>query len=99
MPRTPEQVAADDALTEAIKRTWRAYWENEPYADSDVPEEAAGEGVMMEYMVIGTMASFDKDGEPYTHVFHVYKDGDVPIHRLLGMLEYARLRLARIVQE
>lgn len=98
MPRTPEQVTADEALTEAIQRCWRAYYEGEPYADDGVPVEAAAEGVMMEYLVIGTMRNFDNEGDPYTHVFHIYRDGDVPVHRLLGMLEYARLRLAALVQ-
>lgn len=99
MQRNDRQKAADEALSAAIIETWRAYYEGEPYADGEIPPEAAIEGVPMEYVVIGTMHSIDDDGASYTHVFNLYSDNNVPVHRLLGLVEYAKLRLANLVQE
>lgn len=99
MPRSDRQKAADEALSTVILETWRAYYEGEPYANGEIPPEAALEGVPMEYIVIGTMHSISDDGGSYTHVFQLYSDSNVPVHRLLGLVEYAKLRLANLVQE
>ena len=80
--RTPEQVAADDNLTEAIGTVMQAYAGAQPAAY-----------VLTEYVVISAHHRYDDDGEPLTAVSVVYRDGDVPTHRALGLIEFARARL------
>ena len=90
MPRTPEQVAADEHLNDAIDQAYRAYF----------PEaEHGGRGVPMEYAVVGCAAIIDEDGDPFTRVFQLTRDDGVPIHRLLGLLDYSATRLRAQVVE
>lgn len=96
MPRTPEQVAADDALTEAIERCREAYGLNAPDPD-DEPGTPSGPGVTMEYVVIGSSAFIGEDGTSYTGVWTMHKDDGVPIHRMLGLMDYARTRWRKMV--
>lgn len=98
MPRTPDQVLADDALTEAIERCRAAYHLNDP--DPDDPEDTpSGPGVTMEYIVVGASALMSDDGTSYTGVWTMHKDDGVPIHRMLGLMDYARTRWRKIVEE
>jgi hypothetical protein len=101
MPRTERQIKADDALTEAILETWRAYYaeEEEPECNADVPAEALKEGVMMGYLVLGTMHSLDENGDSYTRVFSLPRDSDTPMHRLLGLVAHADTRFRAIISE
>lgn len=88
MPRTPEQVAADDALTAAIEQVWFAYY----------PE--TGPGILMEYVVLARRRTFDEhDGEPLTAHASMPRDGEVPLDLLLGMTEYASTRLRKRIAE
>lgn len=80
MPRTPEQVAADDALTAAIEQALQAYGDDQAY-------------VLTEYVVVTSQQRFDEDGDSVTAVGIVFRDGDVPTHRSLGLCEYATTRL------
>lgn len=84
--RTPEQVAADDGLTEAIRAVMLAYAGDEPTAY-----------VLTEYVVISAHHRYDDDGEPITAVSAIYRDGDVPAHRALGLMEFARARLKAFI--
>lgn len=83
MPRTPEQKAADEALTEAIERVSRAY---------DTEGVAVGY-TMMEYVVVTAMATWDEDGDGHTSIGIAYRDGDVPTHRAMGLMQYALTQL------
>jgi hypothetical protein len=85
MPRTPEQVEADDALTAAIEQVIRVY-----YAGEDAY-------VLSEYVVITCQQRYDDDGDGITAIGTMYRDGDVPPHRALGLLEYARARLKKTI--
>lgn len=85
--RTPEQVAADEALTAAIERTWAAY-----YPDSEP-------GILLEYVVLARRRSFDDDGEALTANALMPRDGDVPIDLMLGITEYASTRLRKRIAE
>ncbi|WP_280195833.1 hypothetical protein [Nocardia farcinica] len=56
MPRTPDQIAADDALTEAIDTVWRIY------SEDDDP------GLLLDYVVVATRRGIDDDGDTWTSV-------------------------------
>jgi hypothetical protein len=87
MARTEEQVAADQALTAAIEQTIAAYFTN---------DEAY---VLSEYVVVTCQQRFDDEGEGVTAIGSIYRDGDVPLHRALGLLEYARIRIKKSISE
>lgn len=87
MPRTPEQKAADEALTAAIEAVWDAY--------ADDPDR----GVLTDYTVVGACAGFDEDGDRLTLVGAFTRDGNVPIHVQIGLLEYRLARLRDILND
>lgn len=80
--RTPEQAAADDALTAAVERVLHAYSNGDAW-------------VLAEYVVVTSQHRFDDDGDPCTAVGVLMRDDDVPVHRALGLVEYASTRLRR----
>lgn len=80
--RTPEQVAADQALTAAIEQALQAYGDEQAY-------------VLTEYVVITSQQRFAEDGYGVTAVGLISRDSDVPLHRMLGLVEYASTRLRR----
>ncbi|MEU7843937.1 hypothetical protein AB0B39_23590 [Micromonospora sp. NPDC049114] len=86
MPRTPEQVTADDVLTAAIEQALKAYGDDRAY-------------VLTEYVVITSQQRFDEDGGGVTAVGLVYRDGDVPTHRALGLCEYAATRMRHYISQ
>lgn len=86
--RTPEQKTADEALTVAIEAAHRAYgWTS---------DEA---WLMSEYIVLTAAHRYGDDGEPYTAVGTLYRDGDVSLHRALGLIEFAGARMRRLIME
>lgn len=87
MARTPEQIAADDALTAAIEQVWAAY-----YPDSEP-------GVLLEYVVAARRRSFDDEGDPLTANAIMPRDGDVPVDLMLGLTEYVTTRLRKRIAE
>jgi hypothetical protein len=77
MPRTPEQVAADDALAEAIQRCRDAY----------IPAEE--QGVLTEWMVLYASRHFSDDSDDDgTAVGRLVCTPAPPLHHQLGMLNY-----------
>lgn len=87
MGRSPEQKAADEALTAAVETVARLHFED-------------GHGwVMSEYVVLAAHHRYDEEGESYTAVSCIYRDGDVPIHRALGLLEYGAARMRSAIME
>lgn len=79
MNRTPEQVAADNALTDAIEAVERAY-------------HGESEGVLTTYVVIAKRKFWDEDGTGVTAITSASKDSDVSLDELLGLVEYAAAR-------
>lgn len=79
MARTAEQKAADEALTEAIEAVRRVY----------DPEGVTSGHTLMEYVVVSAAATWDEEGDGVTSIGIAYRDGDVPTHRAIGLLEYA----------
>ena len=86
MARTPEQVAADDALTAAIEAMHRAYH----------PEI---EGVLTKYMVLAQRQWWDEDGDAVTANCMSPRDNSVPLSDQLGLVEYAGARLRAMIME
>ncbi|MCK8670990.1 hypothetical protein M1M07_07645 [Rhodococcus sp. HM1] len=85
--RTPEQIAADDALTEAIEKVLEAYYPD----DND--------GIMLEYVVLVRSRDWNDDGISITASSMLTRDNDVPVDLLLGMTEYASARLRKQIAE
>jgi hypothetical protein len=78
--RTPEQVAADDALTAAIEAVQRAYHDD------------GNEGVLTSYIVIAKRRYWEADGTGVTAIDAIPKDGQVPLDECLGLVEYVGVR-------
>jgi hypothetical protein len=87
MPRTPEQIEADDGLTDAITKVIKAY------------HGAERAFVLSEYVVLVAQQGWEDDGDSVTAMTSVPRDGDVPIHRLLGLVEYASTRYRATIAE
>lgn len=82
MPRTEEQVKADNDLTEAIQNVLDAYQEEEH------------DGYMMsDFLVICAQSRLDSDGEAETAYNYLYRDGSMAAHTILGLLDIARGRI------
>lgn len=89
MARTPEQQAADEALTQAIEAVTQAY----------DPEGAMAGFILGEYVVVSSRQGWDDDGDGITSVGTMFRDGDVPTHRALGLLAYARRSLEHYITQ
>lgn len=86
MPRTPEQVAADDALAEAIQRCRDAY----------VPADE--QGVLTEWIVLYASRHFGEDSDDDgTAIGRLVCEPAPPLHHQLGMLEYVAARYRRSI--
>jgi hypothetical protein len=92
MPRTTEQIAADDNLTEAIEAVQAAYY-------SEYGDDASPHGVLTSYVVLAKRKWWDEDGDGVTASYSIPKDNDVPIDELLGMVEYASTRYRKSIAE
>ncbi len=87
MPRTAEQVAADELLTEAIHAVVKAYYDgNQTY-------------VLGEYIVIAAQQGWNDDGDGVSANTMIQRDGDVALHRCLGLAEYAATRYRKAINE
>lgn len=82
--RTPDQVAADEMLREAVGVVAIAYGDGLPW-------------VPLEYVTVYSMHRFDDEGDALTAVGTAIDSGSVPIHRLLGLLEYASSRYRKTI--
>lgn len=87
MPRTPEETAADDALTAAIEQVIAVYY---PSHDRYV---------LSEYVVVTCQQRFDDNGDSITAIGTMFRDGDVPPHRALGLIDYAHTRLKKRITD
>lgn len=82
MSRTPEQRKADDQLHEAIQATLEAYGYKEDYFVAD-------------WVVLTAQTRFAEDGETLTAYSSLFKDGDLPWYRIMGLMEAHRLVFQR----
>ncbi|MFE7744371.1 hypothetical protein [Nocardia sp. NPDC057455] len=76
MPRTPEQKAADEALTAAIEQAMRAH-----FPDDDDP------GLLMDYTVIAARGGIDDEGERWASTVSLTRDNNVPSYVQIGLLD------------
>lgn len=85
MSRTPEERNADEALTTEVDRVVRTY---SPELDL---------GILTDYVVIAAFQGFDADGEDETYVTLHPRDGNLPIYRIMGLLDYSQAHERGIV--
>lgn len=76
MARTPEQKAADDALTVAIEQAMHAY-----FADDDDP------GLLMDYTVVAARGGIDDEGDRWSSTVSLTRDNNVPGYIQFGLLD------------
>ena len=81
---SPEEKTAYEALSAAIETVARIH-RSEAWVSS-------------EYIVVHAAHRFEGD-ESYTAVGVIYRDEDVPMHRALGLLEFATTRLRKMIAE
>lgn len=74
--RTAEQIAADDGLTTAIEELVRAY-----YPDVQM-------NLLTDYMVLGALSGVEGDSLIFSHP----RDGELPMYRQVGLVEYVQIR-------
>jgi hypothetical protein len=87
MSRTPEQIAADEALTAAIEQVWRAY--------DDDPDP----GLLLDYTVIAARRGVHDDGETWSSVGAFTRDDNVPTFVQMGLLQHRLTRLKQSLNE
>ena len=80
MPRTPEQIEAGDALTEAIDRLTQAYGYHE---DGDI------NGAWVVVVEQHALAADDNDDDLSSSYAMLMKGGRLPTMTVVGMLETA----------
>jgi hypothetical protein len=49
--------------------------------------------LLSEYVVLTAQQRFDDNGDSVTAVGTILRDGDVPLHRALGLVDYVATRL------
>lgn len=76
--RTPEQVAADNAIEDAISKVTAAY---------DLVDL---ENVVTAWMLVGAAQGADYG---MTHYFHAYPSGNLPTHVAVGLLRMTEHQL------
>lgn len=79
--RTPEQIEADEALDAAINKCFAVYW----------PDESPA--VLVDYIVCTNRVSFDDEGDQVDEYGHLYRNGNMPIHRSVGLLSTTQYRI------
>lgn len=77
MARTPEQIAADTALTAAIEQAMRVHFDD----GGDDP------GLLMDYTVIAARGGIDDDGDRWSSTVTLTRDNNVPSYIQIGLLD------------
>ena len=85
--RTAEQVAADAQLREAIQAVAEAYTED------------GSSWVATEYVAVYSMQRWTEEGDALAAVGTAVDGDSVPLHRQLGLVEYAAARYRRLVMQ
>lgn len=79
--RTEEQIEADENLTKAIEKCIKAYGYEEDF-------------ILTDYVVLAAQTKLDEDGDSVNAYTYLYRDSDMPYHKILGLMEVARRRAA-----
>lgn len=86
-----EKTKAFEALTAAIEQVMKANAPDPAFMDSYIPTE---------YVVITSHAGFDHEEKSGTSMVNViFKDNDVPVHRAMGLVEWARTWLRSYMED
>jgi hypothetical protein len=84
VPRTPEQIAADEALREAIDRVMKVY---------EMLPEGTGPSVLTEYVVITCHQGFEDTGQGNARYNWTIQDDGMPWHRILGLVDMGKRQI------
>lgn len=82
--RTPEQVAADDALAQALHNALVARYPDSP-------------GMVLDYVCL--VQREDPEQPDVTQYYYLVPNGTLPWHRILGMIEVMRHLMAQSLAE
>lgn len=86
MDRTPEQVAADGALEEAIVAAQIAYGAEQSF-------------LLQDFVVLTAETKLDADGEPVTAYSILHRGGTLVLYKVLGLIEVHRGMLRKYSEE
>lgn len=89
--RTPEQKAADKALTAALEQV------REAYHDYHFGEGTPEPGVLTDYVVIANFSLIDDEEDEISTVLCHPKNGYLPLRNQLSLARYATVRLEGII--
>lgn len=88
MPRTAEQIAADDAVTKALEEWLRVY---------QLDGSAPGDGdprVLTDYVVFMATQGWTSEGDTVTGYPYVLRDMNMPMYRAVGLAQLGLENLA-----
>ena len=88
-PETSELHEAYEELAEAIRKVIRLNGWNKSAIEGD--ENAPM--MMSEYLVLVAQQGFDKDGDGISNFLHIAPHGQLPWHRMIGLLRVAQLSI------
>jgi len=80
MPRTPEQIEADEGVTKAIEHWLRVY-------KYDGSEDDGGMRVLTDYVVLMATQGWSDDGDHVIGYPYMLRDSAVPHYRALGLIQ------------
>jgi hypothetical protein len=86
MPRKPEQVEADDMLTEAIKRVMQVYDMNP-------------QGLLTGYVVFTAHQGIEDEGAGNTRIDWMCMDDGMPWHHIIGLVRMGSRMVDRDMEE
>lgn len=79
MPKTPDQQKADNLFEEGVQAVIKAY--------DLIPAGA----LVTDYVVVGEAMKFaEDDDDSICHMFYAYRNGNMKITTVIGMIELAR---------
>lgn len=79
--RTPEQIEADERVTQAIEN-WLRVYEFDGSAEGDgVPR------VLTDYVVLTATQGFMPDGDTVTGHPYILRDNTLPLYRAIGLVQ------------
>ncbi len=72
-----------------------------PVAVARTPEQREADAALTAAIeqTLTAQTRYDDDGDPTTAVGTLFRDGDVPYHRALGLLDYAATRMRAAITE
>lgn len=87
--KTPELTAAYDELAAAIKKVI----EFNDWNTSQIEEDDNAPMMLGDYLVLAVQQGYDKEGEGISSLAMIAPHGQLPWHRMIGIIHEARIRV------